>query len=130
MPDSSAQLHEPAEKLRPLTIEAHRGIVSLIEEFEAVDWYAQRVDATSDPELRAILEHNRDEEKEHAVMTLEWLRRRDPKLDALLRQYLFTDGSITGIEEEETSDALDDGRPVGELRIGALSASPHGGTAS
>ena len=113
-----------------MTIEAHRGITSLIEEFEAVDWYAQRVDATSDPELRAILEHNRDEEKEHAVMTLEWLRRRDPVLDAFLRQYLFTDGSITGIEEEETADALDDGRALGELRIGALSASPNGGTTS
>jgi ferritin-like protein len=80
-------------------MEHHRAIVSLLEELEAVDWYDQRVDATGDPELREILIHNRDEEKEHAAMVLEWLRRRDPELDRFLRQYLFTDGSITGIEE-------------------------------
>jgi uncharacterized protein len=65
---------------------------------EAVDWYDQRVAATSDPTLAAILAHNRDEEKEHAAMTLEWLRRHDPKLDEVLRTYLFTEGPITGIE--------------------------------
>jgi uncharacterized protein len=124
MTDSSAQLHEPADQLRPQTIEAHRGIVSLIEEFEAVDWYAQRVDATSDPELRAVLAHNRDEEKEHAVMTLEWLRRRDPVLDAHLRTYLFTESSIVRIEEEDTAEESGNGASNGELRIGALSPSP------
>src|SRR5690606_22746101 len=77
----------------------HRAIRSLMEELEAVDWYAQRVEATDDPELAAVLAHNRDEEKEHAAMVLEWLRRRDPKLDEYLRRYLFTQGSIIGIEE-------------------------------
>jgi uncharacterized protein len=77
----------------------HRAIVSLMEELEAVDWYNQRVDATGDRDLAAILAHNRDEEKEHAAMALEWLRRRDPELDRFLRQYLFTEGSITAIEE-------------------------------
>jgi hypothetical protein len=41
-------------------------------------------------ELRAILQHNRDEEKEHASMVLEWIRRRDPAFDKELRDYLFT----------------------------------------
>lgn len=81
MAASSASLHEPEEKLKPGTIDRHRAIVSLMEELEAVDWYDQRVDAADDDELRAILAHNRDEEKEHACMTLEWLRRHDPKLD-------------------------------------------------
>ena len=70
-----------------------------MEELEAVDWYDQRVDATDDPELAAILAHNRDEEKEHAAMTLEWLRRHDPTLDRHLRTYLFTEGSILEIED-------------------------------
>ena len=77
----------------------HRAIVSLMEELEAVDWYNQRIDATDDQELAQLLIHNRDEEKEHAAMALEWLRRRDPALDRFLRTYLFTEGSITEIEE-------------------------------
>lgn len=99
MASSSAAFHESEERLRPETMDYHRAIVSLMEELEAVDWYNQRVDASDDPDLRAILAHNRDEEKEHAVMALEWLRRRDPELDQFLRQYLFTEGSITEIEE-------------------------------
>jgi hypothetical protein len=90
MATSSAELHEAGESLRPETIERHRAIVSLMEELEAVDWYDQRIDATQDPELRGILQHNRDEEKEHAAMALEWLRRHDPALDRFLRMYLFT----------------------------------------
>ena len=73
--------------------------MSLREELEAIDWYQQRVDATEDAELRAILAHNRDEEKEHAVMLLEWIRRSDPALDGALREYVFSDGSIAGRED-------------------------------
>lgn len=87
--------HEPYEKLSDETRDMHRAIISLMEELEAVDWYNQRVDACSDAELKAILEHNRDEEKEHAAMVLEWIRRRDPRLDDELKDYLFTDKSIT-----------------------------------
>ena len=86
--------HEPLEQLSEETRNMHRAIVSLMEELEAVDWYNQRVDACSDPELRAILAHNRDEEKEHASMLLEWIRRRDVKFDAELKDYLFTDKPI------------------------------------
>ena len=95
---ASEGFHEPLEKLRPETLDHHRAITSIMEELEAVDWYDQRVDATDDPELAAILAHNRDEEKEHAAMTLEWLRRRDPKLDENLRTYLFTEGDILAVE--------------------------------
>lgn len=106
MSDAHTTLHEPADKLQPETIELHRGIVSLIEELEAVDWYRQRADATGDRELRAIILHNMEEEIEHAVMTLEWLRRRIPKLDQELRTYLFTTGDVTEKEDESAGEAL------------------------
>jgi ferritin-like protein len=95
---ASEGLHEPADLLDEATIDHHRAIVSLMEELEAADWYDQRVKATSDAALAAIMAHNRDEEKEHAAMLLEWLRRRDPVMDQMLRQYLFTEGPITEIE--------------------------------
>ena len=82
--------HEPIDELRDETRDMHRAITSLMEELEAIDWYNQRVDACKDPDLAAILAHNRDEEKEHAAMVLEWIRRHDPKLEHELRDYLFT----------------------------------------
>jgi len=86
--------HEPIEELSDDTRDMHRAITSLMEELEAVDWYNQRVDACQDDELKSILEHNRDEEKEHAAMVLEWIRRRDPVLDKELKEFLFTDGTV------------------------------------
>lgn len=86
--------HEPIEELTDKTRDMHRAITSLMEELEAVDWYNQRVDACKDPELKRILEHNRDEEKEHAAMVMEWIRRQDPTMDKELRDYLFTDKPI------------------------------------
>ena len=91
---SSVGYHEPIEELSPQTRDMHRAIVSLMEELEAVDWYNQRADACQDPELKAILEHNRDEEKEHAAMVLEWIRRRDPRFSHELKDFLFTDKPI------------------------------------
>lgn len=91
---SSAGYHEPVEQLSSKTRDMHRAIVSLMEELEAVDWYNQRADACADPDLKAILAHNRDEEKEHASMLLEWIRRSDPRFDKELRDYLFTDRQI------------------------------------
>ena len=95
---ASTQFHESVELLRPETQEMHRAIASLIEELEAVDWYDQRIDATADSELARILAHNRDEEKEHAAMVLEWIRRRDPAFDEQLRKILFRSGPIVGRE--------------------------------
>ncbi len=97
---TSETYHEPLDELSDEARDMHRAIQSLMEELEAVDWYHQRVEACKDDELRAILAHNRDEEKEHAAMVIEWLRRRDKKFDAQLRDYLFTDKPITKLEEE------------------------------
>ena len=92
--------HVPVEKLTQRTKQVHYAISSLMEEFEAVDWYYQRADDTDDQELKAILLHNAHEEIEHAAMVLEWLRRADPKVDENLREYLFQEGSIVGREHK------------------------------
>lgn len=93
---SNEGYHEPVQELSGETRDFHRAIVSLMEELEAVDWYNQRVDACQDEELKAILAHNRDEEIEHAAMTLEWLRRRNSVFDKELREFLFTDRPLGG----------------------------------
>jgi uncharacterized protein len=117
MAGSSATLHESPEVLGSEAIDRHRAIVSIMEELEAIDWYDQRAVASSDDELRAVLEHNRDDEKEHAAMALEWLRRRDPSLDVQLRKYLFTEGSITAKEDEAAADDAGSGSlGIGDLR--------------
>ncbi len=92
---SNEGYHEPVDELSSETRDMHRAITSLMEELEAVDWYNQRVDACKDEELKAILAHNRDEEKEHAAMVLEWIRRRDPAMDKELKDYLFSEGDIS-----------------------------------
>ncbi|HEY3451580.1 MAG TPA: ferritin-like domain-containing protein [Myxococcales bacterium] len=96
----SESWHEAYEKLSPTTQDLHRALRSAIEEFDAIDWYQQRIDLTPDPELKAILAHNRDEEKEHASMILEWIRRHDPGFQAAFGTYLFTEGDVTRLEEE------------------------------
>ena len=115
---ASEGLHEPAALLDQETIDHHRAITSLVEELEAVDWYDQRVKATEDSSLAEILAHNRDEEKEHASMTLEWIRRRDPALDRHLRTYLFTTEPVTEVEAEAA--AGEGAVAPGSLGIGSL----------
>jgi ferritin-like protein len=89
---------EPLSDLSAHTRELRRAVASLIEELEAAQWYQQRVDTCADPQLKAILAHNRDEEKEHAAMLIEWIRRNDPAQAKELRDYLFTEGSVTELE--------------------------------
>lgn len=96
----TGEYHEPWSELPEDVRDAHRALKSLMEELEAVDWYHQRVAVTTDPSLRAILAHNRDEEIEHACMALEWLRRTMPGWDDELRTYLFTEGPIHELEDE------------------------------
>ena len=117
---ASEGLHEPRDQLRPETIDHHRAVTSLMEELEAVDWYDQRIDATDDAELAELLAHNRDEEKEHAAMTLEWLRRHDPALDRHLRTYLFVDADILEVEEAAEHGGDTDDPTSGSLGIGSL----------
>lgn len=101
---SSEGYHEPVEELSQEAREMHRAIQSLMEELEAVDWYNQRVEACKDEELKAILIHNRDEEKEHAAMVIEWLRRNDEKFAEELKDYLFTDKPIAKLEQHHKGD--------------------------
>ena len=116
-----APYHEAAETLRAETREMHRALRSLIEELDAVDWYAQRIDASGDADLAEVLAHNRDEEKEHACMVLEWIRRRDAKFDELLRRYLFRSEAVESLEEAEETAARATARG-GTLGIGSLLA--------
>jgi len=112
--------HEPFESLSTDVVDRHRAIISLMEEFEAIDWYDQRASATTDDSLRAILTHNRDDEKEHAAMILEWLRRHDPELDVQLHKYLFKSGDITALEHA----GEDSGAGIGDLGLGDLREEP------
>lgn len=97
---SHEDYHEPAELLSHETKNLHRALVSLQEELEAVDWYQQRVDACTDDELRAVLAHNRDEEVEHAIMTLEWLRRKSPVFARNIQKYIGASGPIVEVEKK------------------------------
>jgi ferritin-like protein len=118
--------HEEVSLLPEATKDFHRAIESLIEELEAVDWYQQRADATKEESLRAVLLHNRNEEVEHAMMTLEWLRRRDTKIDETARMFLFAEGEITGIEAAKKAQLA----AGGTGSSGAGAASPAGGSPS
>jgi ferritin-like protein len=99
---SSESYHEPIELLSEGTKNTHRAIVSLKEELEAIDWYQQRAEACTDPELRAVLIHNKNEEVEHAMMTLEWLRRNVAVFDTNIDMYLKSSGPITEVEKMAT----------------------------
>ena len=114
-----SEYHEPYEALDPETRDAHRAIKSLMEELEAVDWYNQRVAVCQDPQLRDVLAHNRDEEIEHACMTLEWMRRRLPGWDENLREYLFKEGPIRDTPETQGAGGRP-GRVGRDLGIGSL----------
>lgn len=92
--------HEERKKLKEITLDLDRARQSLIEEIEAINWYQERVDATNDESLKKILAHNRDEEKEHAAMLIEWIRRKDSSFHDELKTYLFKEKDITEIEEE------------------------------
>jgi ferritin-like protein len=120
----SESYHEPLELIPESTRNLHRAIVSLIEELEAVDWYQQRAGACSDPELAAVLLHHRNEEIEHAMMNLEWIRRNEPAFAAHMRTYLFTEGPITQIEEASKGEGEGPNRigvaPPAGLKIGSL----------
>ena len=117
---NSVGYHEAEDKLRKETQDNHRALTSMMEELEAADWYDQRVDAATDAELREILAHNRDEEKEHFVMLLEWLRRRDQKFSDELKTRLFAEGSIVAQEKAGKEEAPGGAAGDGSLGIGSL----------
>jgi ferritin-like protein len=121
---SSESYHEPIELLSERSKNMHRAIVSLKEELEAVDWYQQRAEASNDAELTAVLIHNKNEEIEHAMMTLEWLRRNDPVFAANISTYLNSTGPITEVEEKAEAGGgpanSHAGSPSTSLGIGSL----------
>lgn len=118
---ASEGLHEPLNLLDEASIDHHRAMTSLCEELEAIDWYDQRVKATSDESLAAILAYNRDDEKEHAAMALEWLRRRDAALDTQLRKFLFSSGPITELgDQDPEGGSTPSAGDTGSLGIGSL----------
>jgi len=119
---ASTAYHEPPELLSTETKEMHRALVSAIEELEAIDWYQQRADACEDEDLKAILLHNKEEEMEHFLMTLEWIRRRSPKFSDEMKKYLFTEGPLTELEEHAKAggEAGGAGASDGSLGIGNL----------
>lgn len=123
---SSENLHEAREDLPEDVIDKHRAISSLIEEFDAVDWYDQRAAVTQDAELKAILIHNRNEEMEHAAMVLEWLRRRYPVIDEHLRTYLYCEGDILEAEEVATGKVDEDEAPAAGASRPAATAAGDG----
>jgi uncharacterized protein len=120
---SSESYHEPIELLSDDTKNVHRAIVSLKEELEAIDWYQQRAEACTDDELRSVLIHNKNEEVEHAMMTLEWLRRKSPVFSSNIETYIKSSGPITEVEKQKTSGGEGSGdspTPSASLGIGSL----------
>lgn len=118
---SSETYHEREDLLSEDTKDMHRAIVSLKEELDAVDWYQQRAEACSDPDLRAVLMHNRNEEIEHAMMVLEWIRRHDDVFDTNIASYLKSAGPIVGVEKQQTGGGEGVASPASSsLGIGSL----------
>jgi ferritin-like protein len=123
---SSESYHEPIELLSEETKNMHRAIVSLKEELEAVDWYQQRAEACSDEELRAVIVHNKNEEIEHAMMNLEWIRRHSAVFDANIKTYINSKGSILAVEKAQSASESGGGGGSGptssssSLGIGSL----------
>lgn len=115
---SSTEYHEPISLLSAETLDMHRALVSAIEELEAIDWYQQRADACEDDNLVKILLHNKHEEIEHFLMTLEWIRRKSPAFSERMKKYLFSEGEITALEKRTSPPSS---KPAnGSLDIGGL----------
>ncbi|GAB4373404.1 MAG: ferritin-like domain-containing protein [Calditrichia bacterium] len=111
--------HEPPEEIPPKDRDIIRALRSLKEEIEAIEWYHQRVVTCSDEQLKKILAHNRDEEMEHACMSLEWLRRVMPRWDEYLRTYIFANGDIVDLEDGPHPEGPVKPR-IGDVGVGSL----------
>lgn len=88
------QYHEPADQLSEEIRTFARVAASLQEEAEAIGWYEQRMSLERDRQARAIMEDAQEEEFKHFAMALEFLSRRKPRWQAVLRAVLFKDGDI------------------------------------
>ena len=94
------QYHEPASDLSEETRTFARMIASLTEETEAINWYEQRISVEKDAGARAIMRNAQEEEFKHFGMDLEFLLRRTPVWQAILKDILFTSGDIVARGEQ------------------------------
>ena len=78
---------ELLEKMDPKHVDLERARKSLREELEAIDFYQERIDATEDESLKKLLAHNMNEEKEHAAMLIEWLRKNDTTQNKMFEEH-------------------------------------------
>jgi hypothetical protein len=108
MPEN--QYHEPPDELSAETRTFARMITSLVEEAEAIGWYAQRISVEQNKDARAIMENAQQEEFKHFAMDLEFLLRRTPKWRIACKGVLFHDGDIVelGEQAEEAEDEAGD----------------------
>jgi len=91
---TTEQYHEPAEELSQEIRTFARLVASLQEEAEAIGWYEQRISLEQDRQAKAIMEDAQQEEFKHFAMALEFLSRRKPKWQAVLKEVLFKRGDI------------------------------------
>ena len=129
------QYHEPPEELPEDIRTFARMCTSLIEEAEAIGWYAQRLAVERDSAAAAIMRDAQNEEFKHFSMDLEYLLRRTPALAHGRQRILFQPGDILehGEEGEEAVDAGNEdeaerpSRPVGTRPRRSRAASGLGG---
>ena len=94
-------IHEDRSKLSEKTLDLKRAIDSLKEELEAVDWYNQKADACDNENLKKILIHNANEEKEHVAILIKWIRQNDKNFAKEFKEYFFAEtGDLTALEEK------------------------------
>ena len=101
------QYHEPPAELSEEIRTFARICTSLIEEAEAIGWYAQRLALERDSAAAAIMRDAQNEEFKHFSMDLEYLLRRSPRWRTVAQRILFQPGDILehGEEGEEAVDA-------------------------
>ncbi len=103
------QYHEPPGELSPEVRTYVRICTSLIEEAEAINWYAQRLSIEPDEEAAAIMRDAQGEEFKHFSMNLEFLLRRTPAWREIAQGVLFTSDSIVELGDAAEEEALDGG---------------------
>lgn len=124
------QYHEPPGEL-PNDVRTYaRLCTSLIEEAEAINWYAQRLAVEQDEDAAAIMRDAQDEEFKHFTMDLEYLLRRTPIWREVAERVLFEPGDIVAngdaAEAAFEAGADDEEGPAasaGSLGIGSLKGS-------
>ena len=106
------QYHEPPDELPEDVRTFARMCTSLIEEAEAINWYAQRLAIERDSAAAAIMRDAQNEEFKHFSMDLEYLLRRSPRWRTVAQRILFQPGDI--LEHGEAGEEAVDEQTGGE----------------